>query len=164
MAHYLNEYADIQLDTLLSTNNRTGLSGGSAMSGENGMSHKTILLAARICALFGILFGILASIRSPWMIRIVVLCFLGSWYYSAKPIALVSTVWGELTKSIIVALFINKFLGDIPVCAGNYIKFVEKTFISRDHGQGLITRRYRRQPINRAPQSNKNWMYSSSCD
>ncbi len=106
MAHYSNEYADIQVDGLLDENNRTWFSGGSGLSGENGVSAKTILLAARICGLLAVLFAILASIQSPWIIPIVILSFLGSWFYSAKPVALMSTGWGELTTSIISALFV----------------------------------------------------------
>ena len=106
MAHYMNEYADIQVDSLLDKNHRTWFSGGSGLSGDQGVSAKTILLAARICSLFAMIFGVLASIQSPWMIPIIGLSFLGSWFYSAKPVALMSTGWGELTTSIISALFV----------------------------------------------------------
>ena len=106
MAHYLNEYADIQVDSLLDSDNRTWFSGGSGLSGEKGVSATTILLAARICGLFAAVFGILSCIQSAWMIPIIGLSFLGSWFYSSKPVALMSTGWGELTTSVIVALFV----------------------------------------------------------
>ncbi len=106
MAHYMNEYADIQVDSLLDKDNRTWFSGGSGLSGDQGVSASAILLAARICGVLAVLFGILASIRSTWMIPIVGLSFLGSWFYSAKPVALMSTGWGELTTSVISSLLV----------------------------------------------------------
>jgi 1,4-dihydroxy-2-naphthoate octaprenyltransferase len=105
MAQYLNEYQDIEVDRL-SADNRTWFSGGSGMISAGGVSPGAVLTAVRICAIIAILGGILASLWSFWMIPIVLLSLAGSWFYSAPPISLVSSGWGELTTSLIVALLV----------------------------------------------------------
>ncbi len=105
MAQYLNEYYDQEVDRLTATN-RTWFSGGSGVLSTGGISPETVLAAARICALSAVLSGILASIQSPWMIPIVLLSLPGSWFYSTPPISLMSSGWGELSTSLIVALLV----------------------------------------------------------
>lgn len=105
MAQYLNEYYDIEVDSL-SAHNRTWFSGGSGILSGGSFSPATVLTAARICALVAILTGIAAAFVSPWMVPIVVISFLGSWFYSAPPLTLMSSGWGELTTSVIVALLV----------------------------------------------------------
>jgi 1,4-dihydroxy-2-naphthoate octaprenyltransferase len=105
MAQYLNEYHDIEVDRL-TADNRTWLSGGSGMIAAGKVSPTAVLTAARICAVIAILGGIFATAWSYWMIPIVLLSLAGSWFYSAPPISLVSTGWGELTTSLIVALMV----------------------------------------------------------
>ena len=105
MAQYLNEYYDIEVDRL-SAYNRTWFSGGSGILSSGGGSPSAVLAAAQMCTVAGILTGIFASILSPWMITIVICGLLGSWFYSAPPISLMSSGWGELTTSVIVALLL----------------------------------------------------------
>jgi 1,4-dihydroxy-2-naphthoate polyprenyltransferase len=105
MAQYLNEYYDIEADRLAKAN-RTWFSGGSGILAEGVVSPVAVLAAARICAVIAVLTGILASIQSPWMMPVVLLSLLGSWSYSAPPIQLMSSGWGELTASVIVALLV----------------------------------------------------------
>jgi 1,4-dihydroxy-2-naphthoate octaprenyltransferase len=105
MGQYLNEYVDIEVDRL-GAQNRTWFSGGSGMLPSGSILPSTVLAAARICAVIAILTGILASIISPWMIPIVLVSLLGSWFYASSPISLMSSGWGELTTSIIVALLV----------------------------------------------------------
>lgn len=105
MAQYLNEYYDLEVDSR-AANNRTWFSGGSGILPAGAISPSVVLAAARICAVAAILTGILASIIAPWMIPIVVFSFLGSWFYSAPPISLMSSGWGELTTSLIVAMLL----------------------------------------------------------
>lgn len=105
MGQYLNEYYDMEVDRL-STDNRTWFSGGSGVLAAGGVSPGTVLIAVRICIFITIAGGILASIWSFWMIPIVLLSLAGSWLYSAPPISLVSSGWGELTTSLIVALMV----------------------------------------------------------
>ena len=105
MAQYLNEYYDIEVDSL-TADNRTWFSGGSGILSAGSVSPSSVLAAARICAVAAVLTGILASIISPWMIPIVIISILGSWFYSAPPISLMSSGWGEVTASVIVALLV----------------------------------------------------------
>ena len=105
MAQYLNEYYDIEVDRL-TADNRTWFSGGSGILSAGSVSPSSVLAAARICAVAAVLTGILASIISPWMIPIVIISILGSWFYSAPPISLMSSGWGEVTASVIVALLV----------------------------------------------------------
>jgi len=105
MAQYLNEYYDVPVDGLLE-NNRTWFSGGSGILPAGDVSTSSVLAAIRICAGVAIFTGILASSESLWMIPIFLLCFIGSWFYSAPPFSLMSSGWGELTTSVIVALLV----------------------------------------------------------
>jgi 1,4-dihydroxy-2-naphthoate octaprenyltransferase len=105
MAQYLNEYYDFEVDSL-EGNNRTWFSGGSGILATGKISPAAVLTAARICAVIAILAGVLAVYLSPWMIIIIGLSFLGSYFYSSPPITLMSSGWGEITTSIIVALMV----------------------------------------------------------
>lgn len=105
MGQYLNEYNDIEVDRL-TADNRTWFSGGSGILAAGGFSPASVLVAARICAVVALLTGILASLHSVWMIPIIILSLLGSWFYSSPPLSLMSSGWGELTTSIIVALLV----------------------------------------------------------
>lgn len=102
---YLNEYYDLEVDRL-GANNRTWFSGGSGILSEGSVSPSVVLVAARICAVIAILTGVFASLQSVWTIPILILCLLGSWFYSSPPLSLMSSGWGELTTSVIVALLV----------------------------------------------------------
>jgi 1,4-dihydroxy-2-naphthoate octaprenyltransferase len=105
MAQYLNEYYDTEVDRL-TADNRTWFSGGSGVLSAGGISPTAVLVAARICAVVALLTGILASLLSVWMIPIIIVSLLGSWFYSSPPFSLMSSGWGELTTSVIVALLV----------------------------------------------------------
>ena len=105
MAQYLNEYYDIEVDRL-TADNRTWFSGGSGVLSAGGIPPAAVLVAARICAVVALLTGILASLLSVWMIPIITISLLGSWFYSSPPLSLMSSGWGELTTSIITALLV----------------------------------------------------------
>lgn len=105
MGQYLNEYYDLEVDRL-DTNNRTWFSGGSGILSDGSVSPQVVLVAARICAVIAIVTGVFASLQSIWMIPILILCLLGSWFYSSPPLSLMSSGWGELTTSVIVALLV----------------------------------------------------------
>ena len=105
MAHYLNEYYDMDVDRL-GADNRTWFSGGSGILSKSSVSPSVVLSSGRLCAGAALLTGVLASIISPWMIPIVIISLLGAWYYSSPPLSLMSSGWGELTTSIIVPLLV----------------------------------------------------------
>jgi len=105
MGQYLNEYYDIEVDRL-TAEKRTWFSGGSGVLSAGRIAPETVMVAARICAVIALLAGIVASLHSVWMVPIIILSLLGSWFYSSPPLSLMSSGWGELTTSIIVALLV----------------------------------------------------------
>jgi 1,4-dihydroxy-2-naphthoate octaprenyltransferase len=109
-AHYLNEYFDSPADR--DNPNRTAFSGGSGAIGEGKLSRETVMWASLTTL------TILASVTvvlinvapvSPLLISIVVLAFLGSFFYSVPPVRLAYTGYGELTTSILVANLVPIF-------------------------------------------------------
>ena len=105
MAQYLNEYYDREVDSL-AENKRTWFSGGSGILSEGSISPKTIMYASRICLTIAILASAMAFYLFSWMMPIIIISLFGSWFYSSPPISLMSSGWGELTTSIIVALLV----------------------------------------------------------
>ncbi|NTW43771.1 MAG: prenyltransferase [Anaerolineaceae bacterium] len=105
MAQYLNAFYDKEVDNL-STANRTWFSGGSGILSNGIISPSVALVAARICCGLALFAGIFAALRSVWMIPIIFFSLFGSWFYSSPPFSLMSSGWGELTTTIIVALLV----------------------------------------------------------
>jgi len=109
-AQYLNEYFDSPADS--DNPNRTPFSGGSGAIGEGKLSRETVMWAALttltiLASLTVILLNVVPV--SPLLVTIVVLAFLGSFFYSVPPIRLSSTGYGELTTSILVANLVPIF-------------------------------------------------------
>lgn len=109
-AHFLNEYFDAPAD--VDNPNRTPFSGGSGEVGPDKLPRATVLLAAATCL------AVVASLTvliirqahpSPETLLIMVLIFLGAFFYSVPPVRLVSSGYGELTTSIIVANLVPAF-------------------------------------------------------
>ena len=108
--HFLNEYYDADADA--DNPNRTPFSGGSGKVGADKIPRSTVLLVAFACL------AVVASLTvlvirqanpSPETLLIMVLIFLGGFFYSVPPIRLVSSGYGELTTSIIVANLVPAF-------------------------------------------------------
>jgi len=109
-AQYLNEYYDSSADR--DNPNRTPFSGGSGAVGKGKLSQETVMWAALTAlTIFASLTVVLISVTplSPLLITIVVLAFLGSFFYSAPPIKLAHSGYGELTTSILVANLVPIF-------------------------------------------------------
>lgn len=103
-AQYLNEYFDAPADQ--ANPNRTPFSGGSGAVGEGKLSRETVMWAAlTTLTILASLTVVLISVVpvSPILITIVVIAFLGSFFYSAPPVKLAHSGYGELTTSILVA-------------------------------------------------------------
>ena len=104
MTHYLNEYWDVEADRL--NHNRTPLSGGSGVLVCGELPRETAFIAAMVClAVAAVMASRLiftcAVPSSVWVILL--LSFIGAYFYSSPPFTLASTGYGELTTSIIVA-------------------------------------------------------------
>jgi 1,4-dihydroxy-2-naphthoate octaprenyltransferase len=103
-AQYLNEYYDAPSDER--NPNRTPFSGGSNALGEGKLPRRTALYAGLGClavvASLTVLIMSTASL-SPAILLLMALIFTGSFFYSVPPVRLVTSGYGELTTSIIVA-------------------------------------------------------------
>lgn len=109
-AHYLNEYYDAPYDQ--ENENRTPFSGGSGALGPGKLPRRVALIAALTTLTF--LASITVVILSHWRIPILsivimVLAFLGAFFYSVPPVALERTGYGELTTSFLVAFLLPGF-------------------------------------------------------
>ena len=110
MTHYLNEYYGASADR--ENPNRTPFSGGSGVLGPDGLPRQVALYAAVACVAFA---GTLASISVfrqlfpliAWLI--LVLIFLGAFYYNVPPVRLIRSGYGEVTTSILVAFLVPSF-------------------------------------------------------
>jgi 1,4-dihydroxy-2-naphthoate octaprenyltransferase len=110
MTHFLNEYWDVEADRLNAA--RTPFSGGSGVLTQDGLKRET----AFTCAIASLAVACGAAI---WLIveprvgppawAIMVLAFLGTYFYSSPPVKLAGTGFGELSASVLVAGFVPAF-------------------------------------------------------
>jgi 1,4-dihydroxy-2-naphthoate octaprenyltransferase len=104
MTHYLNEYWDVETDRLNQT--RTPFSGGSGVVANGTVSREAVFTAALVCLAFATgaaIWLLLDYGPPPSALAVMVLIFLGAFFYSSPPLALAGTGYGELTASITVA-------------------------------------------------------------
>jgi 1,4-dihydroxy-2-naphthoate octaprenyltransferase len=109
-AQYLNEYFDSPADAL--NPNRTPFSGGSGAVGPGKLSRNTVLLAAVTALTIVASLTVLLINRAPatpLLIVVLVLGFLGAFFYSVPPVRLVTSGYGELTTSFLVAFLVPGF-------------------------------------------------------
>ena len=100
--HYANEYFDCEADRLIGAN-RTLFSGGSGVLPSGSIPPKAALDAARVCALIAAVAILAAALFQPAIGVIGALALLGGWFYSAPPVRLVASGFGELATALIVA-------------------------------------------------------------
>ncbi len=110
MTHYLNEYEDAEIDS--ANNERTWLTGGSGALGADGLPRRTALNAALICLALAAVFTSLLALEgmpgaSSWLT--LALIFLGAYFYSAPPLRLARSGYGEVTTSLVVAALVPAF-------------------------------------------------------
>lgn len=110
MTHYLNEYYDGPTDT--QNERRTWFSGGSGAIGPGLLSRRTAMYAAIVCLAF------MAILVSGWLVRdtvpllawlLFILLLIGAYSYSAPPLRLQSTGYGEVTAALIVGGIVPSF-------------------------------------------------------
>ncbi len=109
-ANYLNEYFDSPAD--IANPNRTPFSGGSGAIGKGKLSRKTVMWVALttltiLASLTVVLLNVVPA--SPLLIAIIILAFMGSFFYSVPPVRLAFSGYGELTTSILVANLVPIF-------------------------------------------------------
>lgn len=110
MTQYLNEYFDAPGD--LDNNSRTPLTGGSGALGPDKLPRSVALYAAifsiglaTVVATGSLVTGTLPAAAWP----VLILGFLGGFFYSAPPLRLVASGYGELVASIVVAALTPTF-------------------------------------------------------
>jgi 1,4-dihydroxy-2-naphthoate octaprenyltransferase len=104
MTQFLNEYWDADGDRL--NTSRTPFSGGSGMLGPGGLARDTAFTAAVVClaiASAAAVWLVIETQIAPAALAIMVLAFLGSYFYSSPPVSLVKTGFGEMAASVLVA-------------------------------------------------------------
>jgi 1,4-dihydroxy-2-naphthoate octaprenyltransferase len=103
-AHYLNEFYDQASDA--DNTNRTPFSGGSGALGPGKLAPATAQLAGVTCLTITAALTVPLLQRAgfaPVLLLLLSLAFLGAFFYSAPPLRLSSSGYGELTTSILVA-------------------------------------------------------------
>jgi 1,4-dihydroxy-2-naphthoate polyprenyltransferase len=101
MAHYANEYADVDTDTLT---RRTWFSGGSGVLPSGIIPSRWALWAAVIFAILTIIVTVLSffwGLMSSQGVLIVFMGMLGGWFYSMPPLRLERTLWGGLDNALL---------------------------------------------------------------
>jgi 1,4-dihydroxy-2-naphthoate polyprenyltransferase len=101
MTHYSNEYYDQACDRL--NERRTWFSGGSGVLPEGEISATIAWNATRVSAVFALIFLVIAGLQNPVLLGLGLAAMLAAWFYSAPPLALSGSGWGELSASLVVA-------------------------------------------------------------
>lgn len=102
MTHYVNEYYDVEVDKLMA-HSRTLFTGGSGVLPGGSLSPVAASTAAQLFAIVGAVAVLAVGRLSPVAGVIGAAALVGGWAYSAPPWRWVSTGWGELAASLIVA-------------------------------------------------------------
>ena len=117
MAHYANEYADVDTDTLT---RRTWFSGGSGVLPSGIIPSRWALWAAVILAILTIIVTVLSfsgGLLSSQGVIIVFLGMLGGWFYSMSPLQLERTIWGEIDNALLGG-YLMPLIAYIPQIGG----------------------------------------------
>ena len=107
VVHYLNEYYDSEADA--ANPNRTPFNGGSGAIGKDGLARSTALQAAIVCLAFVALLSTAMFIRGegpPLAWAVFALMLVASFFYSAPPLRLVSSGYGEFIAALIVSALV----------------------------------------------------------
>jgi 1,4-dihydroxy-2-naphthoate polyprenyltransferase len=100
-AHYVNEFADVEADTLVE--NRTIFSGGSGVLSSGILDPKVALRAALTTSGLAAVPVVILALDAPLAALLGVVALLVSWTYSMPPLRLLATGFGEVLTSITVA-------------------------------------------------------------
>ncbi len=97
MTHYANDYFDYEADRANATPTRW--SGGSRVLPNGELPRHVALYAAIVLALIGIAVSSMLPI-SAWPVIVAILVL--AWEYSAPPLRLCASGWGEVTTAVVV--------------------------------------------------------------
>ena len=99
-AHYVNEYADREVDQ--GVTRRTMFSGGSGVLVSGYLEPRVALRAAWASTTTGVILATVVWTVSPLAAVVGLITLVVSWGYSMPPIRLLATGWGELATSLVV--------------------------------------------------------------
>lgn len=99
-AHYVNEYADREVDQ--GVTRRTMFSGGSGVLVSGELEPSVALRAAWASTTTGVVLAAVVWTVSPLAAAVGLTTVVVSWGYSMPPIRLLATGWGELATSLVV--------------------------------------------------------------
>ncbi len=105
MSQCANEVFDVEADRQ-NARGRTLFSGGSGVLPGGGITQQTALAAARGCAIVAMALVAIVGWSNPLAGAIAALALLGGWFYSAPPLSLMSSGWGEISASLIVTFLV----------------------------------------------------------
>jgi 1,4-dihydroxy-2-naphthoate octaprenyltransferase len=105
MTHYINEYYDQEADCF-NTAGRTWFSGGSGVLVDGSLSPLVARRAGYLMAALALFFLLVAGLHVPLLFPLGLLSLLAAWFYSAPPLSLARSGWGELSASLVVALLV----------------------------------------------------------
>jgi 1,4-dihydroxy-2-naphthoate octaprenyltransferase len=103
--HYANEYYDYEVDAAIGSA-RTPFSGGSGILVSGQLDRAVALHATHICLVLSLSMIIVCGSLSPLMWITGTLGLLGGYFYSAPPLKLEGSGWGELNTAILTALLV----------------------------------------------------------
>ena len=105
MTHYTNEYYDYEVDRLIG-NRRTPFSGGSGILVSGQLDRQVALTALRVCLMIAMVLLIVSGLAVPVMWIIGLSALLGGYFYSAPPLSLEGSGFGELVTVLLTALLV----------------------------------------------------------
>jgi 1,4-dihydroxy-2-naphthoate octaprenyltransferase len=101
-AHFVNEYADREVDRAVGR--RTMFSGGSGVLVSGDLKPEVALWAAWASTTIGVILAVVVGLVSPLAAGVGLIALAVSWGYSMPPIRLLATGWGELATSLVVVV------------------------------------------------------------
>lgn len=107
MTHYANDYFDYEADVANLTPTRW--SGGSRVLVEKTLPRRAALIAALVLAATGLTFSVVLGIRhesGPLLLPLFVAMLVLAWEYSAPPLRLCATGFGELDTMLVVTALV----------------------------------------------------------
>jgi 1,4-dihydroxy-2-naphthoate octaprenyltransferase len=107
---FLNEYFNSPADQ--ANPNRTWLTGGSGALGAEGLPRRVALMAALTClAVLASMTVVLISTVAPPLeaYLVMLLAFLGAFFYSTPPVKLESSGYGELTTAVLITFLVPAY-------------------------------------------------------
>jgi len=105
MTHYANEYYDYDVDRLVGER-RTPFSGGSGVLVSGRLDRRVALYALRVCLGISMVMLLLSGLAVPVMWLIGAIALLGGYFYSAPPLSLEGSGFGELITVLLTALLV----------------------------------------------------------